>query len=48
MDNHQLENANYYKIKGCCWVVDQISFDKKKFEELLLNIINDKDEIMEK
>jgi len=46
MDNHQLENANYYKIKGCCWVVDQINFDKKKFEELLLNIINDKDEIM--
>ena len=48
MDNHQLENANYYKIKGCCWVVDQINFDKKKFEELLLNIINDKDEIMVK
>jgi UDP-N-acetylglucosamine--N-acetylmuramyl-(pentapeptide) pyrophosphoryl-undecaprenol N-acetylglucosamine transferase len=48
MDNHQLENANYYKIKGCCWVVDQINFDKKKFEDLLLNIINDKDEIMVK
>ena len=27
-DNHQLENANYYKDKGCCWVVDQINFDK--------------------
>ena len=48
MDNHQFENANYYKIKGCCWVVDQINFDKKKFEELLLNIINDKDEIIVK
>ena len=48
MDNHQFENANYYKIKGCCWVVDQINFDKKKFEELLLNIINNKDEIMVK
>ena len=48
MDNHQLENANYYKNKGCCWVVDQINFDKKNFEELLLNIINNKDEIMVK
>ena len=48
MDNHQLENANYYKIKGCCWVLDQIKFDKKNFEELLLNIINNKEEIMVK
>ena len=48
MDNHQLENANYYKNKGCCWVLDQINFDKKNFEELLLNIINNKEEIMVK
>ena len=47
-DNHQLENANYYKNKGCCWVVDQINFDKKKFEDLLLNILNNKDEILVK
>ena len=45
-DNHQLENANYYKNKGCCWVVDQINFDKKKFENLLLNILSNKDEIL--
>jgi len=45
-DNHQLENANYYKNKGCCWVVDQINFDKKKFEDLLLNILSNKDEIL--
>ncbi len=48
MDNHQLENANYYKNKGCCWVVDQTNFDKKKFEDLLLNILNNKDEILVK
>jgi UDP-N-acetylglucosamine--N-acetylmuramyl-(pentapeptide) pyrophosphoryl-undecaprenol N-acetylglucosamine transferase len=47
-DNHQQENANYYKNKGCCWVIDQINFDKKKFEELLINIINNKDEILVK
>jgi UDP-N-acetylglucosamine--N-acetylmuramyl-(pentapeptide) pyrophosphoryl-undecaprenol N-acetylglucosamine transferase len=47
-DNHQLENANYYKNKGCCWVVDQTNFDKKKFEDLLLNILNNKDEMLVK
>ena len=45
-DNHQLENANYYKNKGCCWVVDQINFDKIKFEDLLLNILRNKNEIL--
>ncbi|MDC0926053.1 UDP-N-acetylglucosamine--N-acetylmuramyl-(pentapeptide) pyrophosphoryl-undecaprenol N-acetylglucosamine transferase [Candidatus Pelagibacter sp.] len=45
-DNHQLENANYYKNNGCCWVVDQINFDKIKFEDLLLNILNNKNEIL--
>jgi len=45
-DNHQLENANYYKNKGCCWVVDQINFDKIKFENLLLNILSNKKEIL--
>jgi UDP-N-acetylglucosamine--N-acetylmuramyl-(pentapeptide) pyrophosphoryl-undecaprenol N-acetylglucosamine transferase len=47
-DNHQLANANYYKNKGCCWVVDQINFDKKIFEDLLLNILSNKDEILVK
>ena len=47
-DNHQLENANYYKNKDCCWVVGQINFDKKKFEDLLLNILDNKDEIFKK
>jgi len=45
-DNHQLENANYYKNKGCCWVVDQINFNKKNFEDLLLNILGNKDDIL--
>ena len=45
-DNHQLENANYYKNKGCCWVVDQINFNRIKFEDLLVNILNNKKEIL--
>ncbi|MDB3997479.1 UDP-N-acetylglucosamine--N-acetylmuramyl-(pentapeptide) pyrophosphoryl-undecaprenol N-acetylglucosamine transferase [Candidatus Pelagibacter sp.] len=45
-DNHQLENANYYKNKGCCWVINQINFDKIKFEDFLLKILNNKNEIL--
>ena len=47
-DNHQFENANYYKTKGCCWVIDQINFDKLKFEGLLLDLLKNKDIIFKK
>jgi UDP-N-acetylglucosamine--N-acetylmuramyl-(pentapeptide) pyrophosphoryl-undecaprenol N-acetylglucosamine transferase len=47
-DNHQYENAKYYKDKDCCWIIDQKSFDKKKFEELLMRISIKKDEYLTK
>ena len=47
-DNHQLENANYYKNKDCCWVFDQTNFDKQKFEDLLLDILKNKDNFLQK
>tara|TARA_B100001173_G_scaffold81596_1_gene69732 strand:+ start:3504 stop:4580 length:1077 start_codon:yes stop_codon:yes gene_type:complete len=47
-DNHQLENANYYKNKDCCWVIDQTYFDKKKFEDLLSDILKNKDDFFKK
>ncbi len=47
-DNHQQENANYYKNKDCCWIINQIDFDKKKFGELLMSIIKNKDEFIKK
>ena len=47
-DNHQYENAKYYKDNDCCWVIDQDSFDKQKFEELLINISSKKDEYLKK
>jgi UDP-N-acetylglucosamine--N-acetylmuramyl-(pentapeptide) pyrophosphoryl-undecaprenol N-acetylglucosamine transferase len=47
-DNHQLKNANYYKNKDCCWIIDQINFDKEKFEDLLLNILKNKDDFFKK
>ena len=37
-DNHQFENAKYYKDKDCCWVIDQNNFDKQKFEQLLIKL----------
>ena len=33
-DNHQYENAKYYKDKGCCWIIDQnnlINRDLRKY-----------------
>ena len=47
-DNHQYENAKYYKDKDCCWIIDQKSFDKQKFEELLMNISLKKDDYLTK
>ncbi len=47
-DNHQYENAKYYKDKDCCWVIDQQNFDKQKFEELLINLSIKKDEYLTK
>ena len=45
-DNHQYENAKYYKDKDCCWIIDQKDFDKQKFEELMIKISVKKDEYL--
>ena len=47
-DNHQYENAKYYKDKDCCWVIDQQNFDKQRFEELLIKLSVKKDEYLTK
>ena len=39
-DNHQYENAKYYKEQDCCWIIDQTDFDDKKFGKFLLELIN--------
>ena len=46
-DNHQLENANYYKKKDCCWIIEQSSF-KEKIEETLNDIIEEKKDYQKK
>ena len=47
-DNHQFENAKYYKDKDCCWIINQENFDKQKFEELLIKLSVKKDEYLTK
>jgi UDP-N-acetylglucosamine--N-acetylmuramyl-(pentapeptide) pyrophosphoryl-undecaprenol N-acetylglucosamine transferase len=47
-DNHQFENAKYYKDKDCCWIINQENFNKLKFEELLIKLSGKKDEYLTK
>ena len=46
-DNHQYENANFYKDKGCCWILDQKLFEEN-IEELIINIIQNKNDYLNK
>lgn len=39
-DNHQYENAKYYKQQDCCWIIDQKDFDEQKFGKFLLKLTN--------
>jgi UDP-N-acetylglucosamine--N-acetylmuramyl-(pentapeptide) pyrophosphoryl-undecaprenol N-acetylglucosamine transferase len=47
-DNHQYENAKYYKEHNCCWIIDQKNFNDKKFEKFLLELINKSQDYMTK
>ena len=46
-DNHQLENANFYKNNDCCWLVEQNSLEEK-IENILKDILNDKRDYINK
>ncbi len=47
-DNHQYYNAKYFSDLNCCWLLDQNKIDKNKILDLLLKIINDKDDYLDK
>ncbi|MDC3173772.1 UDP-N-acetylglucosamine--N-acetylmuramyl-(pentapeptide) pyrophosphoryl-undecaprenol N-acetylglucosamine transferase [Candidatus Pelagibacter sp.] len=47
-DNHQYENAKFYKEKDCCWIVDQKNFDEQKFEKFLSELITKKGDYITK
>ena len=46
-DNHQLENANYYKDKDCCWIIEQNNFEEK-IQNFLEDILKDKSDLLKK
>ena len=46
-DNHQLENANFYKNNDCCWIIEQNNFERD-IEDFLMNILLDKSDFLKK
>ena len=46
-DNHQFENANFYKNNDCCWIIDQNHFEEK-IEEILKDILEKKNDYFKK
>ncbi len=46
-DNHQFENANFYKLNNCCWIIEQDCFEQR-IEESLKEIILDKSDFLKK
>ena len=47
-DDHQLENANYYMNKNCCWVFEEKNFFTENSNDFLLNLVNNTNEILNK
>ena len=46
-DDHQMENAKFYKESNSCWIIDQSNFEEK-IEEFLANILNNKSDYLNK
>ncbi len=46
-DNHQFENANFYKNNDCCWIIEQ-NFFEKKIEGILKDILINKSNYIRK
>ncbi len=46
-DNHQYENACFYKNNDCCWIIEQKYFEEK-IEEFLKDILDDKSNFLKK
>ena len=47
-DNHQFENANFYNEIGCNWILNQNISDVDSMENIIINIIDNKNEYEEK
>tara|TARA_B100001057_G_scaffold50992_1_gene45354 strand:+ start:740 stop:1804 length:1065 start_codon:yes stop_codon:yes gene_type:complete len=46
-DNHQFENANFYRNNNCCWIIEQNSFEEK-IEQILEEILKEKTDYQKK
>ena len=46
-DNHQYENARFYRDNDCCWLIEQNYFDEK-IEQLLKDILNNRSDYLKK
>ncbi len=47
-DNHQYENALFYKNKNCCWILNQNDINSDVLSKKLIQIIENKDDYLEK
>ena len=47
-DNHQFENALYYKKNNSCWILDQKNFNKKELSQFFLNLLTNHKEYLKK
>ncbi len=47
-DNHQYENALFYNEIGCNWILNQNEINEKTVSNKLINIIENKDEYLDK
>ena len=47
-DDHQLQNALFYKNKNCCWILKQDELTDDTLESNLMNIIQNKDDYLSK
>ena len=47
-DNHQFENALYYKNTNSCWIIDQKNFNRKKLSQFFLNLLTNQNEYLKK
>ena len=47
-DDHQFQNALFYKNKNCCWILKQDDLTEDILENNLINIIQNKDDYLSK
>ena len=47
-DDHQFQNALFYKNKNCCWILKQDDLNDDVLENNLINIIQNKHDYLSK